>query len=188
MATWVAGFEEDDDGSFWRGFRQLLAYDPDQIQALYVTPHRWTPYFRLAAGRRVIQDDVRRWDYKHQVLSTRYLPPWRVILWVKAIEALVQLRPKAIWRTFFQPDRRLRHGMRWYAQMGRRVWFFELRNFLFRDRRLSRGPSLEEFWGTPQDAEERSMQTVSPGPNLIRGLTGHREGSQSSKPTRAMTA
>ena len=35
---------------------------------------------------------------------------------------------------------------------------------------------------------KRSMQTVSPGPNLIRGLTGHREGSQSSKPTRAMTA
>jgi anaerobic magnesium-protoporphyrin IX monomethyl ester cyclase len=34
MATWVAGFEEDDDCSFWRGFRQLLAYDPDQIQAL----------------------------------------------------------------------------------------------------------------------------------------------------------
>ncbi len=27
----------------WRGFRQLLSYDPDQIQALYVTPHRWTP-------------------------------------------------------------------------------------------------------------------------------------------------
>ena len=40
----------------------------------------------------------------------------------------------------------------------------------------------------PQDAEERSMQTVSPGPNLILGLTGHREGSPSSKPTRAMTA
>jgi anaerobic magnesium-protoporphyrin IX monomethyl ester cyclase len=169
MATWVAGFEEDDDRSFWRGFRQLLAYDPDQIQALYVTPHRWTPYFRVAAGRRVIQDDVRRWDYKHQVLSTRHLTPWRVLLWVKAIEALVQLRPKAIWRTFFQPDRRLRHGMRWYAQMGRRVWFFELRNFLFRDRRLSPGPSLEEFWGAPQDAEERSMEVVRRGPST--GLT-----------------
>jgi anaerobic magnesium-protoporphyrin IX monomethyl ester cyclase len=120
----------------------------------------------------VIQDDVRRWDYKHQVLSTRYLAPWRVILWVKAIEALVQLRPKAIWRTFFQPDRRLRHGMRWYAQMGRRVWFFELRNFLFRDRRLSRGPSLEQFWGAPQDAEERSMQVASPRPTLRLDLSG----------------
>src|SRR5436190_10484155 len=175
MATWVAGFEEDDDRSFWRGLRQLLAYDPDQIQALYVTPHRWTPYFRVAAGRRVIQKDARRWDYKHQVLSTRHLPPWRVILWVKFIEAVVQLRPKALWRTFLQPDSRLRHAMRWYAEMGRRVWFTELKNFFLRGRRVAKGPTLEEFWGKPQDAEERSMivrlppvRTV-PLPEPIRG-------------------
>ena len=53
---------------------------------LYVTPHRWTPFFRLAAGRRVIQTDRRRWDYKHQVLATRHMPPWRVLLWVKFTE------------------------------------------------------------------------------------------------------
>jgi anaerobic magnesium-protoporphyrin IX monomethyl ester cyclase len=110
----------------------------------------------------VIQTDVRRWDYKHQVLATRHLPPWRVFLWVKAIEALVQLRPKAIWRTLFQSDRRLRHAMRWYTQMGRRVWLFELRSFLFRDRRTSSGPTLEGFWGAPQDAEERAMQVIWP--------------------------
>jgi anaerobic magnesium-protoporphyrin IX monomethyl ester cyclase len=157
MATWVAGFEEDDDRDFRRGLRQLLTYNPDQIQALYVTPHRWTPYYRVAAGRRVIQRDARRWDYKHQVLSTRHLPPWRVLLWVKLIEAVVQLRPRAIWRTFFQRDARLRHAMQWYAQMGRRVWFTELKNFFLRDRRDAKGPALQEFWGQPQDAGERSM-------------------------------
>jgi anaerobic magnesium-protoporphyrin IX monomethyl ester cyclase len=94
-----------------------------------------------------------------------------VLLWVKAIEALVQLRPKAIWRTFFQSDRRLRHAMRWYTRMGRRVWFFELGNFLFRDRRLPRGPSLQEFWGTPQDAEERSMQVARPRPTMTPDRT-----------------
>ena len=56
--------------------------------------------------------------------------------------------------------------------MGRRVWFFELRNFLFRDRRMPWGLSLEEFWGTPQDAEERSMQVASPRPTLMPDLTG----------------
>lgn len=157
MATWVAGFEEDTDRDFWRGLRQLVTYDPDQIQALYVTPHRWTPFFRVAAGRRVIQKDPRRWDYKHQVLSTRHLPPWRVFLWVKLIEAIVQLRPKAIRRTFFERDPRLRHAMRWYTEMGRRVWFTELKNFFLRDRRTVSGPTLEEFWGRPQDLEERSM-------------------------------
>lgn len=157
MATWVAGFEEDTDRDFWRGLKQLLTYDPDQIQTLYVTPHRWTPYFRIAAGREVIQTDQRRWDYKHQVLSTRHLPPWRVLLWVKLIEAAVQLRPKAIWRVLFQREARLRHAMRWYTQMGRRVWPYEIKNFFFRDRRLPKGPTLQAFWGAPQDEEERSM-------------------------------
>jgi anaerobic magnesium-protoporphyrin IX monomethyl ester cyclase len=170
MATWVAGFDEDDDGSFWRGLRQLIAYDPDQIQALYVTPHRWTPYFRVAADRRVIQEDPRRWDYKHQVLSTRHLPPWRVLLWVKLIEALVQLRPKALWRTILQPDPRLKQAMRWYTEMGRRVWLYEIRNFFLRDRRTRKGPTVQEFWGQPQDAEERSMSVQQSSVRSIPSL------------------
>lgn len=157
MATWVAGFEEETDRDYWRGLKQLLSYDPDQIQALYVTPHRWTPYFRLAKDRRVLQTDRSRWDYKHQVLATRHMAPWRVLLWVKFIEAAVQLRPKALWRTFFQADPRLRQSMRWYTEMGRRVFPFEVKNFFFRDRRVSDGPTLAEFWGAPQDAEENSM-------------------------------
>ncbi|WP_204283833.1 hypothetical protein, partial [Klebsiella pneumoniae] len=32
MATWVVGFEEETDADHWRGLRQLLSYDPDQIQ------------------------------------------------------------------------------------------------------------------------------------------------------------
>lgn len=157
MATWVVGFEEERDRDLWRGMRQLLAYDPDQIQMLYVTPHRWTPFFRVAAGRRVIQTDRRRWDYKHQVLATRHMPPWRTILWVKLIEAVLQGRPKALWRTWLHPDPRLRHAMRWYAQMGRRVWPYEIATFLFRDRRTTTGPSVAAFWGAPQDAEEEAL-------------------------------
>ena len=162
MATWVVGFEEETDRNYWRGLRQLIAYDPDQIQMLYVTPHRWTPFFRLAAGRRVIQTDRRRWDYKHQVLATRHMAPWRVLLWVKFMEAALQCRPKALYRTFLQPDRRLRYAMRWYSEMGRRVWPFELRNFFLRDRRKKNGPTVAEFWGAPQDAEEQSMAAPQP--------------------------
>ena len=114
----------------------------------------------MAAKRRVIQTDVRRWDYKHQVLATRHVPPWRVLLWVKAIEVAVQLRPRSLWRTFLQPDRRLRHAMRWYTEMGRRVWFYEVKNFFVRDARVADGPTLEELWGPPQDDEERSMAPV----------------------------
>jgi anaerobic magnesium-protoporphyrin IX monomethyl ester cyclase len=156
MATWVVGFEEETDRDHWRGLRQLLSYDPDQIQMLYVTPHRWTPYFKFAAERRVIQTNRRRWDYKHQVLATRHMPPWRVLLWFKFTEMVLQCRPKAICRVLFHRDAGLRQAMRWYTRMGRRVWPYEIRNFL-RDRRLKDGPTVAEFWGAPQDAEEESM-------------------------------
>ena len=179
MATWVTGFEDETDGDLWRGLRQLISYDPDQIQALYVTPHRWTPYFRIAAGRRVVQTDRRRWDYKHQVLETRRMPPWRLILWVKMIEAIAQLRPRAFRRYVWHPDPKIRHAIRWYYRMGRRVWLHEIRSFLFRDRRLKNGPTLAQFWGAPQDAEEEALQTnrrprrlPSPNSETRSGATG----------------
>ncbi len=160
MATWVVGFEEERSADHIRGIKQLLSYDPDQVQLLYVTPHRWTPFFELAKERRVIQLDRARWDYKHQVLATRHLRPWQVLAWVKLTELVLQTRPSAIYRTFFQPDRKLRDAMQWYTRMGRRVWPSEVRNFFFRDRRVDDGPTLEAMWGAPQAREphgERSM-------------------------------
>ncbi len=158
LATWAVGFEEETDRDHWRGLRQLLSYDPDQIQMIYATPHRWTPFFRDAAHRVVIQTDPRLWDYKHQVLATRYIPAWRVFLWVKFTEAVMQGRPKALWRVLFMRDPALRHAMRWYTQIGRRVWFHEVWRFL-RDRRTKTGPKVAAFWGAPQDAEEQAMAT-----------------------------
>ena len=154
MATWVVGFEEERDLDYWRQLRQLLSYDPDQIQSVYVTPHRWTPFFAIAAHRKVIQVDQGKWDYKHQVLATRHVPPWRVFLWVKFIEFVLQLRPRAIWRLLTLKDPKIRHAQRWYYQMGRRVWFHEVIGFFVRDRRLRNGPSVEEFWGASQEHEE----------------------------------
>ncbi len=161
MATWVVGFEEETDRDHWRGLRQLLSYDPDQVQLLYVTPHRWTPYFKLAADRRVIQTDRRRWDYKHQVLATRHMPPWRVLLWFKFTEMVLQCRPKAIWRVLFHRDAGLRQAMRWYTKMGRRVWPYEIFHFL-RDIRVKDGPTVESFWGASQEPEEESMSAARP--------------------------
>ncbi len=126
MATYAVGFEEESDADYWRSLRHLLRYDPDQIQMLYVTPHRWTPFFETVAERRVIETDTRRWDYQHQVLATARVPPWRIFMWVKAIEVIMQLRPRALLRVLFGKDRHVRHGMRWYARMGRPVWFHEV--------------------------------------------------------------
>ena len=115
----------------------------------------------LAADRLVIHTDRRRWDYKHQVLATRHMSPWRVLLWFKFTEMVLQCRPKAIYRVLFHRDRGLRHAMCWYTQMGRRVWPHEIREFL-RDRRLKHGPTVAGFWGSPQRNEEESMSASRP--------------------------
>ncbi len=159
MATYVVGFEEETDRDYWRGLRQLISYDPDQIQMLYVTPHAWTPYFRMAADRRVIQSDQRKWDYKHQVLATRNMPARRVLTWVKLIEAVMQLRPRALKRVIAHHDSSIRAAMRWYYQIGRRVWPFEIWNFVFHDVLQKDGPTLAEFWNMPQDSEESIMRS-----------------------------
>lgn len=145
MAAWVAGFVQEEDSDYWRTLRQLLAYDPDQIQALYATPHSWTPFAIQEAKHRIVQSDLGRWDYKNQVLESSHVPNWRVLLWVKSIEAICQLRPKSLFRLLAHPDKRFRSGMRWYSNIGRRVWIFEIWQWLFHDRRTANGPTLAEF-------------------------------------------
>ena len=160
MATWVAGFDDQTDLDLLRGLRQLISYDPDQIQALYVTPHRWTPFFRIAQDRRIVRADKTRWDYKHQVLAMARMPPWRLFLWVKFIEACAQLRTRALRRLVWNPDRRIRHAIRWYYRMGRRVWFHEIAGFLWRDRAREDGRTLAEFLGSAQDEEEEASRVA----------------------------
>ena len=146
MATYVVGFGEERTRDFYRSLRHLLAYDPDQIQLLYATPHRWTPFFKEVRDKEIVQVDQEKWDYKHQVLGMKHLKPWRVILYVKLIEAIMQLRPSALKRLFLQRDARLRDAMRWYTNIGRRVWFHEWFQFFFQDRPKEQGLKLSDFW------------------------------------------
>lgn len=184
LVTWVAGFEEETDARLWRQLRQLLKIDADQIQALYVTPHRWTPFFRIAQDQRVIQYDRSRWDYKHQVLATT-MPSWRLFLWVKAIEALVQSRPRAFYRSYLHPDPEVRHAMRWYSQMGCRVWPFEIWNYFFRGRRAI-GDTLAAFWGAAQDTEEYSMNPAA-SRHAVRSFPKRASGSMPGLPSATRT-
>lgn len=158
MVTWVAGFSDQTDRDLLRGLRQLISYDADQIQALYVTPHRWTPYYRLAAGRPVVQHDQTKWDYKHQVLGMERMAPWRLFLWVKAIEAIAQLRPRALRRWAWHRDPKIRHAIRWYYRMGRRVWIHEMLNFFLRDRTRADGRTVAALLGAVQDHEEEASR------------------------------
>ncbi len=146
MATYVVGFGEEKTRDFYNSLKQLLSYDPDQVQLLYVTPHKWTPYFDEVKNKEIILTDQRKWDYKHQVISTQYLQPWLVILYVKLIEVIMQTRPSALMRLFFHKEARLRSAMRWYTRIGRRVWFHELYQFFFVTKLAKTKVKMSEFW------------------------------------------
>jgi anaerobic magnesium-protoporphyrin IX monomethyl ester cyclase len=146
MATYVVGFGEEKTRDFYNSWKQLVSYDPDQIQLLYATPHKWTPYFDEVKEKEIVLTDQRKWDYKHQVIKTQYLKPWQVILYVKLIEITVQLRPKALIRLFFHKEARLRSAMRWYTNIGRRVWFWELYQFFFVTKLTREKVKMKDFW------------------------------------------
>jgi anaerobic magnesium-protoporphyrin IX monomethyl ester cyclase len=146
MATYVVGFGEERTIDFYNSLKQLLSYDPDQVQLLYATPHKWTPYYEEVKETEIILTDQRKWDYKHQVLATKYLKPWMVILYVKLIEVIMQTRPSSVIRLFFHKEARLRSAMRWYTNIGRRVWLWELYQFFFVTKLEKAKPKLKEFW------------------------------------------
>jgi hypothetical protein len=131
-----------------------------------------------------VQIDLSRWDYKHQVLESAYVPNWRVLLWVKMIEMICQLRPKSLLRLMTHPDRRFRAGMRWYSNIGRRVWPHEIWQWLFFDRRTLQGPTLAAFlkggWKSgltsrtdhlPAGSLERLTPTLRPARSEISPLS-----------------
>ncbi len=161
MMGHVVGFEEESDRDYWNALRQILLYDPDLLNAMYVTPHRWTPFYAESAERHVIQPDLSKWDYRHQVLSTRRMPPWRIFFWVKLTEALVSLRPKALRRVLLHPDRSVRRALRWCFWRSGLVWLDEIIDFLFRDRRLPRPVPLTEVRGRPEPEKEYVLARAS---------------------------
>jgi len=79
-----------------------------------------------------------------------------VLLWVKFIEAPMQLRPRALFRNLLHPDPEVRYAMRWYTRMGRRVWPSEIFGFLT-GRRLRQGPALADFWGPSLAEHENAL-------------------------------
>jgi anaerobic magnesium-protoporphyrin IX monomethyl ester cyclase len=84
--------------------------------------------------------------------------PKRLFLWVKLIEAVAQLRPKALLRWAWHPDPKIRHAIRWYYRMGRRVWIHELISFFFRDSLRLDGRTVSHHLGQPQDHEEEASR------------------------------
>jgi anaerobic magnesium-protoporphyrin IX monomethyl ester cyclase len=181
MAGHIVGFEEERFRDYWNAVRQLLYYDPDLLNAMYVTPHRWTPFYGENQSRAVIEGDQAKWDYRHQVLGTRHLRPWQIFAMVKATELTVHFRPRALWRLLFYKDRAQRRAYRWCFRNASVVWLAEIFEFFFRGSRLKEERRLEDHAGA-QLSFEAPLASALPARTRFnrRGRAGGGPGAVSS--------
>jgi anaerobic magnesium-protoporphyrin IX monomethyl ester cyclase len=113
VVDYIFGIDDETPVTVWRGLRGLLAYDGDMVNALYITPHAWTPLGRAVKDAEMVEDDLWKWDYRHQVLGVKRLSPTQLFVGVKLVEALFHAHPKRVWRMIVTRDRDLRHMLRY---------------------------------------------------------------------------
>src|SRR6185436_17870500 len=134
---------------------ELCRYDADLLNAMYVTPHRWTQFASENSTRLVVQPDLSKWDYRHQVLGQSKLRPWQVFVGVKWLEFCFHLRPRQWLRCLRAPGVKRRQIV-WCFLHTVMVWLAEIAEFLWQTR-FSRSPiSLAEF----QNSRGRMKSTV----------------------------
>jgi anaerobic magnesium-protoporphyrin IX monomethyl ester cyclase len=128
----IIGLEDETWSTFRTALRQLRHYDGSLVNAMYVTPHAWTPFGREVRGRRVVEPDPQKWDYRHQVLVQKHLRPWQLFLAVKWLELCFHLRPGRLWAILRERDPlRFRQWLWTYLHIGL-VWIAEVVEFFLR--------------------------------------------------------
>ncbi|MFK3781424.1 B12-binding domain-containing radical SAM protein [Agrobacterium sp. NPDC089420] len=147
MLGHIVGFEEERPRDYMRAIRQIAVYDPDLVNAMYVTPHRWSDWAAENHHRKVIQRNPSSWDYRHQLLSSRYLSSRSVFWLVKLMELVVHARPRVIFRLFAHPDKEVRDDLRWCFRNSFRVWCAEVAEFLQSPPDNHSQMTLEQWFG-----------------------------------------
>lgn len=151
----IYGLQDETPATLVAKFKRLLALDPDILNAVYLTPHFWTPTGRATDPHEIIQVDQSRWTYRNQVIAAPHLRPWALLAAVKLTEALFHLRPRALARLFSGADRRVRRIRRASLATGVRVVAAEVAEFLFATRFSARG-ALDRIPGAPEAHHERA--------------------------------
>lgn len=126
----IVGFEDETLRSLRAARQRLKRYEGDWLNAMYVTPHDWTPFGRESLRREVVEPSPAKWDYRHQVLGQKYLRPWQLFLWVKWVELWFHLRPRRLWAILRTRDRFRRQQLLWVLLHVGFVWLGEVFEFL----------------------------------------------------------
>ena len=74
----------------------------------YLSRRAWTPFGKAMKDAQIIEPDLWKWDYRHQVIGVKHLTPSQLFLGVKLIEMIYHLHPRRLWRLVTALDRRLR--------------------------------------------------------------------------------
>jgi anaerobic magnesium-protoporphyrin IX monomethyl ester cyclase len=131
----IVGFGEETPATMRVVKSRLARYEGDWLNAMYVTPHDWTPFGREAQQRGLVELDQSKWDYRHQVLAQKYLKPWQLFAWVKWLELWFHLRPSRLWSVLRTRDHFRRWQVLWVMSHIGVVWLSEVLEFV-RDRVL----------------------------------------------------
>src|SRR5262245_7159715 len=126
----IVGFGEETSATMREAQVRLARYEGDWLNAMYVTPHDWTPFGQATRRRGIVEPDQRNWDYRHQVLAQKYLKPWQLFAWVKWIELWFHLRPSRLWPMLRSRDRFRRQQFLWVLCHVGGVWLSEMLEFL----------------------------------------------------------
>ena len=167
IAGHIVGLGEETWADFRRARRVLSAYDADLLNVMYATPHSWTRFAEESAGRAVVQEDQRKWDYRHQVLGERRLSPRALFAAVKWLELAHHLHPRRLPRLLWHRDRVLRRQFRWTQLHIGLVWIGEIVEFVLKTKFARRPRALREWlvkhrvWCEGEGREERVQVTVS---------------------------
>jgi anaerobic magnesium-protoporphyrin IX monomethyl ester cyclase len=129
IVDYIFGIEDETPQTLARALRGLLKYDGDFVNALYLTPHAWTPLARELEDTPIIESNLWRWDYRHQVLAVSHLSPSQLFAGVKLVELLYHLHPRRLWRMITAQDQRLRQQLRFTFWHTSGVYWYEIFEF-----------------------------------------------------------
>ena len=141
----IVGLEEERWSNFRTALRQLRLYGGDYLNAMYVTPHAWTAFGEEVMGRRIVQLDQSKWDYRHQILAQKHLRPWQLFLATKWLELRFHLTPGRVWSMLAKGDRSMRRQRLWVFRHVAVVWLAEVFEFLFRISHASESVTLADL-------------------------------------------
>jgi anaerobic magnesium-protoporphyrin IX monomethyl ester cyclase len=128
----IVGLGDESWAAFRAARRALRRYDGDYLNAMYVTPHDWTPFGQAAQSRDVVEPDLSKWDYRHQILAEDRLKPWQLFLAVKWLELCFHLRPARLRGIATERDRFRQRQALWCALHTGAVWVGEVVEFGWR--------------------------------------------------------